>query len=61
MGQLYWRFRHWAKKESANVNIPTFFPRINLQKDVLWFVEGTIFGLVFGFFVGFALISSGLV
>ncbi|MCX6774475.1 MAG: hypothetical protein NTY99_00070 [DPANN group archaeon] len=58
MGQLYWRFRHWAKKElPANIKVPTFFPRINFRSDVLWFVEGNIFGLLIGFTIGFVLIT----
>jgi hypothetical protein len=62
MGQLYWKFRHWAKKElPANIKIPTFLPRINFRKDVLWFIEGNIFGLLLGFLAGFAMINLGII
>jgi hypothetical protein len=48
----------WLKSEApAVIKIPKLFPSIKFHKDVLWFIEGNLFGLIIGFLVGFFLIK----
>jgi len=60
MAKAGWqRFRAWAKKDApAEIRLPKFFPPIKFHEDVLWFVEGNIFGLLVGFLICLILIKN---
>jgi len=57
MYKLYLQLKHWATREAPlDIKLPTIFPRVNLHPEILWFVEGSLTGLLFGFLIGLIII-----